>query len=196
MIQYNEILNPRIPQPYLEHFGKGHDDSPPGRGSGRYAWGSGKKGRLRKQRKNEAGKNSEAESKPETQEEYEARKQKALQSGTAADILRFRGDLTNEQMNRAIQRLDLEKRLVSYSMEGVKTNKEKMEELMKDVKTVTGWANTGADAYNVFVRYYNSTERGEKSPLKPIYKIKDTKPKKDPVAELRKQAIKNEKKKR
>ena len=25
------------------HYGKGHDDSPPGRGSGRYAWGSGKK---------------------------------------------------------------------------------------------------------------------------------------------------------
>jgi hypothetical protein len=23
----------------LLHFGKGHDDNPPGRGSGRYAWG-------------------------------------------------------------------------------------------------------------------------------------------------------------
>lgn len=28
---------------YLEHYGKGHDDSPPGRGSGRYPWGSGKR---------------------------------------------------------------------------------------------------------------------------------------------------------
>jgi hypothetical protein len=27
----------------LLHFGKGHDDNPPGRGSGRYAWGSGEK---------------------------------------------------------------------------------------------------------------------------------------------------------
>ena len=27
---------------YLEHYGKGHDDNPPGRGSGRYPWGSGK----------------------------------------------------------------------------------------------------------------------------------------------------------
>jgi hypothetical protein len=25
----------------LMHYGKGHDDNPPGRGSGRYAWGSG-----------------------------------------------------------------------------------------------------------------------------------------------------------
>lgn len=27
---------------YLAHYGKGHDDNPPGRGSGRYPWGSGK----------------------------------------------------------------------------------------------------------------------------------------------------------
>ena len=29
----------------LRHYGKGHDDSPPGRGSGRYPWGSGKRPR-------------------------------------------------------------------------------------------------------------------------------------------------------
>ena len=28
-------------QDYLMHYGKGHDDAPPGRGSGRYPWGSG-----------------------------------------------------------------------------------------------------------------------------------------------------------
>lgn len=32
----------------IVHSGKGHDDNPPGRGSGRYAWGSGKKGQRRK----------------------------------------------------------------------------------------------------------------------------------------------------
>ena len=26
---------------YFEHSGKAHDEAPPGRGSGRYAWGSG-----------------------------------------------------------------------------------------------------------------------------------------------------------
>lgn len=30
------------------HAGRGHDDNPPGRGSGRYAWGSGKKGQKKK----------------------------------------------------------------------------------------------------------------------------------------------------
>lgn len=28
---------------YLEHYGKAHDENPPGRGSGRYAWGSGER---------------------------------------------------------------------------------------------------------------------------------------------------------
>ena len=27
---------------YLEHFGKAHDENPPGRGSGRYGFGTGK----------------------------------------------------------------------------------------------------------------------------------------------------------
>lgn len=31
-----------ISDDYLEHYGKGHDDNPPGRGSGRYPFGSGK----------------------------------------------------------------------------------------------------------------------------------------------------------
>lgn len=33
---------------YLMHYGKGHDDNPPGRGSGRYPWGSGKENRITK----------------------------------------------------------------------------------------------------------------------------------------------------
>ena len=28
---------------YISHYGKGHDDNPPGPGSGRYEWGSGKR---------------------------------------------------------------------------------------------------------------------------------------------------------
>lgn len=33
--------------PYIAHYGKGHDDNPPGRGSGRYPYGSGAKGLAR-----------------------------------------------------------------------------------------------------------------------------------------------------
>lgn len=36
---------------YLMHSGKGHDDNPPGRGSGRYAFGSGKRPFQREKKK-------------------------------------------------------------------------------------------------------------------------------------------------
>lgn len=32
---------------YIAHFGKGHDENPPGRGSGRYPWGSGEKNKKK-----------------------------------------------------------------------------------------------------------------------------------------------------
>jgi hypothetical protein len=35
----------------LVHFGKGHDDNPPGRGSGRYAWGTGNGDGAREEKK-------------------------------------------------------------------------------------------------------------------------------------------------
>jgi hypothetical protein len=39
----------------IMHFGKGHDDNPPGRGSGRYAWGSGGSSKNLKKLKNYKG---------------------------------------------------------------------------------------------------------------------------------------------
>ena len=43
--------------------------------------------------------------------QYEASKQRALTKGTASDILKYKGDLTNEQMRNAIDRITLEQRL-------------------------------------------------------------------------------------
>lgn len=40
---FDEVKHEDEDDNYLEHYGKGHDDSPPGRGSGRYAWGSGER---------------------------------------------------------------------------------------------------------------------------------------------------------
>lgn len=44
----NYLAFKRIYREDLLHYGKGHDDNPPGRGSGRYPWGSGKSKRGRK----------------------------------------------------------------------------------------------------------------------------------------------------
>jgi hypothetical protein len=60
------------------HYGKGHDDNPPGRGSGRYAWGSSNNARMtRKAKKNIKNsystirKNYKKIKKSKNEEEYE-----------------------------------------------------------------------------------------------------------------------------
>lgn len=116
----------------------------------------------------EAAKRSSA--KPKMSEEeakavYEKSKIKALKSGSAADILKFKGDLTNQEMRDAINRLDLERKLLSYSMQNKKSAKQKMDSIMKDLETVNKWTDVGINTYNNFARVYNATENGKKNKL-------------------------------
>ena len=62
----------------------------------------------------------------ETKEDYEARKNKALKVGTASEILKFKGDLTNQQMQTAITRINLEKQLSDISSRETKKAKYKV----------------------------------------------------------------------
>lgn len=116
----------------------------------------------------EAAKKSGAKPKM-TEEEakaaYEKQKSKALKSGSARDILKFKGDLTNQEMRDAINRLDLEKKLLSYSMQNTKTAKKKVDDIMKDLNMINNWTNIGINTYNNFARVYNATEKGKKKQL-------------------------------
>lgn len=80
--------------------------------------------------------------------QYEEEKQKALKSGKASDILKYKGDLTNQELQSAIARLDWEKRLGEMSSKEVETNWDKMDKIMDKVGKVTGYVNKGVDAYN------------------------------------------------
>lgn len=56
-------------------------------------------------------KSSQNKEKPEPKkgtEAYEKKKQEALKSGTAADVLKYQGDLTNKELQEAYQRLNYE----------------------------------------------------------------------------------------
>ena len=67
--------------------------------------------------------------------EYEAGKQKALKRGTATDILKYKGDLTNEQMQNAINRITLEQRLSELQPKQVKQGNKFIKKISKDVLT-------------------------------------------------------------
>lgn len=62
-----------------------------------------------------AGAKSSAEKKAERQkrkaEKFEAKKQKALRGGTIDQVMKYRGSITNEELQYAISRIELEKKL-------------------------------------------------------------------------------------
>lgn len=87
---------------YLMHFNPYHDPK-----SGRFAsGGAGTRGR-----------NGERSMPAKGTREYEAAKEKALKSGRAKDVLKFKGDLTNQELQRAMSRIDMERRLSKISSE-------------------------------------------------------------------------------
>lgn len=117
---------------FIAHAGKGHDDNPPGRGSGRYAWGSGAKwgkavntvkGFFKKKKpvenrietstakrevsstvKNEISSTAKTEITPE---QREANRKAALESGDRKQILKYFKESSNDELIRAINKAGL-----------------------------------------------------------------------------------------
>lgn len=77
----------------------------------------------------------------------EADKQKALQSGNATEILKYKDELTYNELQEAYRRIDLDAKLRSLSKKEVEDSWSKINNVMKKVGNVNDWAKTGIDAY-------------------------------------------------
>lgn len=145
-----------------------------GPGSGRYPLGSGDRPyqhkrlgffarrRMKKQLKNianDAKQNRKIMSEKDMKEaraEMEVRKQRAIQSGTASEILRFQGQLTNKELQDAYNRIDYERKLTSFAQDEMDAKIKKFNHFMGNVKTYTNWVDTGISAWNDFAAIYNT----------------------------------------
>ena len=96
---------------------------------------------------------------------HEENKDKVLRSGSAKEVLAYKGELTNQQYSDVLKRLDYERQISSIAASEVKRNLDKMNDIMKDVQTMTNWVKTGTDLYNTMAKIYNATEEGKKKPL-------------------------------
>jgi hypothetical protein len=143
----------------LYHYGKAHDENPPGRGSGRYPWGSGKHKLFKKKEKDRVTKNEQK--KEETPEEREERKKKALSGGSAKDVLEFQGELTNTELLNVINRLDYEGKLKAIASKDVKSTMDKIDDAINKIDKVRGWAEKGVSAYNLVAKVVNSLDGGD-----------------------------------
>lgn len=90
------------------------------------------------------------------QETYEERKQRALKTGSASDVLKFKGDLTQKEMQDAISRIRWEQDMKNLSEKEVAVGKSRVEGITKGLGKVTDLAVSAAKAYNTAANIYNA----------------------------------------
>ena len=93
---------------------------------------------------------------------YEAAKQKALKSGSATDIVKFKGDLTSMEIQNALNRIDWEQKLISASAKEMASGEDKINKLFTNVGKVTNYANTAIKAYNTIANVHNAVNVNSK----------------------------------
>lgn len=166
---------------YLSHGGPG---------SGRYPWGSGdrpyqrlegsrrrssgisgyikarkeKKAEIQQQKAKVAKEKQQAEEKREN-ERLAADKERVLRSGTATEVMKYQGKLTNQELNSAAERIKLENQLRSYSEKDVKTALDKLKKVQNYTNVSSALAKDGIEIWNSFAAVYNATPDGQKKPL-------------------------------
>ena len=161
-----------------------------GPGSGRYPLGSGERPyqRLEGSRKRSGGvsgylmslktKRLESENQKRRADEFkksmtleekkrqlEADKERVLREGSATEVMRYQGQLTNQELQSAFTRLNLESQLRNLSQKEIRSTMDKIDGIMRNVKTGTEWAKIGTDTYNTIAAIYNATPEGQKNPL-------------------------------
>ena len=89
-------------------------------------------------------------------EEYEARKQKAIKSGSATEVLKFKGDLTSEEMRSISERLKFEQDVKSISDKEIASGKSAADKFFKKVDKSLDYTTTCLKAWNTFANIYNA----------------------------------------
>lgn len=89
-------------------------------------------------------------------EEYEAGKQQALKSGSASEVLKYKGDLTKAEMDAAWSRIQWEQNMRGASANEISAGKAKADKIFDKIDTVTNYATTGIKAYNTVANVVNA----------------------------------------
>lgn len=180
----SDLYRPPIPPDVLYHYGIA------GR-SGRYPLGSGdrpyqrknKNGLIRRfeeKKKTRQQEKARAKREKELREEQEAeearirkeqRKAGVLRSGKASEVLLYKGDLSNKELQDVVNRLDLEEKLRNHSAKETQRALDKMDKIMKDVDKIVNWGQTATKGWNLFAGAYNAS-LGEDSDGKKLKFIK------------------------
>lgn len=110
-------------------------------------------GLFRKKKKKSKSVNEQPK-KELTKEEYESQKQEVIKTGKASDVLKYKGDLTNDQMQYAVNRIRLENQLEEYKSKETSDAWTKINNAMNRVNTVNNWATIGLNSLGTAEKVY------------------------------------------
>lgn len=162
------------------------------RRSGRYPWGSGARpyqsmeGRssrksissfIRDQRskkqqaaieKMRENAKQKAMAEAEAKRQHDADKERVVREGRASEVLKYQGELTNDQLREIRDRIKLENELRSLSDKEYESTMDKINDFSKGLKLSAELIKNGADLWNGLAGIWNATEDGKKDPLTKI----------------------------
>ena len=97
-----------------------------------------------------------AKQEKEKREKYlEENKERVLKSGSAKELAQYKGRLSNNELQNAWNRLELEAKILSKA-QAQDMQPDKVEEFFKKLGTVTDYTKKGIDAWDTFADVYNA----------------------------------------
>lgn len=103
-----------------------------------------------------------------TKAEEEAEKKRVLESGTAEEVLKYKGQLTNKELGDAYSRLNYERLISDISSKEVQAGRDKTDSLLSKAETTVGkiqrgvdTAQKGLDSYNKAAKVVNALTKAD-----------------------------------
>lgn len=113
-------------------------------------------GKKRYSDDSEDGKDSTKSKSGKPAETDEERKQRILRSGKASEVLEYQGRLTNQELQEALTRINIERQLSDIQAKEVQTGLDKFTSVMDKVGRVTDGVQKGVNAYNLVAKIANT----------------------------------------
>lgn len=92
-------------------------------------------------------------------ERQEAEKQRVLREGSAAEVLRYKGKLTNQELQSAMSRINLETQLRTSAQKDIQKGFDRIDKTMKTLETMNKWTETGIKTWNSIANIYNASNQ-------------------------------------
>lgn len=111
---------------------------------------------AKKKQKQRAEALEKAREAKKTKAEEVAEKKRVLESGTADEVMRYKGKLSNKELADAYSRLNYERLISDLSSKEVKSGADKVDSLMTKAEKVVGSAQKGLETYNKAAKIINA----------------------------------------